>query len=188
MDASEVQLYLDDAKEKMDKVLAHLDDALLKIRAGKASPAMLASVAVDYYGTKTPLTQVANVSTTDARTIIVQPWEKKLIDAIEKAILAANVGLTPMNNGDVIRLSVPVLTEERRRDLVKQVRNEGEHAKVSMRNVRRDVLEDIKQLKKEGLAEDAEKDAADTVQKITDLGIKKVDEAMAKKEGEIMTV
>lgn len=188
MDASDVQIYLEDAQDSMTKALAHLDDALLKIRAGKASPSMLLGVVVDYYGAKTPLTQVANVSTTDARTIVIQPWEKKTIDLIEKGIMAANIGLNPMNNGEVIRLSIPALTEERRKDLVKQARTEGEHTKVSIRNIRRDVLEDIKKLKKDGLAEDAEKDAAEVVQKMTDACIKKVDEATAKKEADIMVV
>jgi ribosome recycling factor len=184
----EVQMYLDDTNEKMEKAINHLNDALSKIRAGKASPAMLNGVQVDYYGVKTPLTQLANVNTTDARTIVIQPWEKKIIEAIEKAILAANLGFNPMNNGDVIRINVPVLTEERRRDLVKQTKNEGEIAKVSIRNARRDVIDEFKAMKKKGLAEDAEADAENSVQKLTDKYIKAVDDLLAKKEAEILTI
>jgi ribosome recycling factor len=184
----EVQLYFDDAKEKMQKALGHLDAELHKIRAGKANPTMLQGVQVDYYGSKVPLSQVANINTTDARTLVIQPWEKKLIDAIEKAIFAANLGLTPVNNGELIRLNIPPLTEERRHGLVKQVKHEGEIAKVSIRNARREAIEEIKKLQKQGIPEDEIKRAEDDMQKQTDLYSKKVDDMLAQKESEILVV
>ena len=184
----EVQLYYDDAVEKMEKALKHLTVELSKLRAGKASPAMLDGIMVNYYGTPTPLQQVANINTPDARTIVIQPWEKKVIDAIEKAIFAANIGMTPTNNGEVVRLNVPPLTEDRRKGLVKQVKVEGENAKISVRNARRDTIEEFKKMQKQGLPEDVEKDAEDSVQKLTDKYYKKVDEILMKKETEIMTV
>ena len=184
----EVQLYYDDAGEKMDKALKHLSAELAKLRAGKASPAMLDGIMVNYYGTPTPLQQVANINTPDARSIVIQPWEKKVIEAIEKAIFAANIGMTPANNGEVVRLNVPPLTEERRKNLVKQVKVEGENAKISVRNARRDAIEEFKKMLKQGLPEDVEKDAEENMQKLTDKYYKKVDEILAKKETEIMTV
>ena len=184
----EVQLYYDDAVEKMDKALKHLSSELAKLRAGKASPAMLDGVMVNYYGAPTPLQQVANINTPDARTIVIQPWEKKVIDAIEKAIFAANIGMTPSNNGEVVRLNVPPLTEDRRKGLVKQVKVEGENAKISIRNTRREAIEEFKKMLKRGLPEDMEKDAEENMQKLTDKYYKKVDEVLAKKETEIMTV
>jgi ribosome recycling factor len=184
----EVQLYLDDAAGKMEKALKHLSSELLKLRAGKANPAMLDGILVDYYGAPTPLLQIANINTPDARSIVIQPWEKKSIDAIEKAIFAANIGMTPGNNGETVRLNVPLLTEERRRALVKQVKNEGETAKISIRNTRREVIEEFKKMEKNGLPEDTEKDAEESAQKMTDKYYKKVDEILAKKEDEIMTV
>lgn len=186
--SEEVQLYFDDAKEKMQKALSHLESELLKIRAGKASPAMLQGVVVDYYGSKVPLTQVANVNSSDARTLVIQPWEKKIIDAIEKAIFAANLGLTPVNNGELIRISIPPLTEERRHSLVKTVKHEGEIAKVSIRNARRESIEEIKKLQKQGIPEDEIKKAEDEMQKQTDIFSKKVDDVLHKKESEIMAV
>lgn len=184
----EIEIILDDAKERMSKAIDHLDTELGKIRAGKANPKMLDSVMVDYYGSMTPLSQVANVSTPDPRTIAIQPWEKTLIGAIEKAILAANLGMNPDNNGDIIRINVPPLTEERRRDLVKQVKKECEDAKVSLRNTRRDCNEELKKLKKDGLSEDLEKDAEADVQKLTDDFSKKIDALFAVKEKDILTV
>ncbi|MDR2038963.1 MAG: ribosome recycling factor [Bacteroidales bacterium] len=184
----EVQLYLDDATEKMEKALKHLSAELLKLRAGKANPSMLDGILVDYYGTPTPLQQVANINTPDARTIVIQPWEKKIIDAVEKAIFAANIGMTPSNNGEVVRLNIPPLTEERRKGLVKQVKAEGENAKISIRNARRDVIEEFKKMVKNGLPEDMEKDAEGLAQKMTDKYYKKVEEILAQKESEIMTV
>lgn len=184
----EVQLYLDDTKEKMEKALTHLSAELVKLRAGKATPTMLDGIHIDYYGTATPLAQVANINTPDAKSIVIQPWEKKIINEIEKAILAANIGVTPMNNGEIVRLNLPPLTEERRKQLVKTVKHEGENAKVSIRNARRETIEEFKKMQKNGLAEDAEKTAAEKVEKMTEGYYKKVDEVLAKKEHEIMTV
>jgi ribosome recycling factor len=184
----EVQLYTDDAVEKMEKALKHLLAELVKLRAGKANPSMLDGILVNYYGTPTPLQQVASVNTPDARSIVIQPWEKKVIGAIEKAIFAANIGLTPSNNGEAVRLTIPPLTEDRRKGLVKQVKGEGENAKISIRNARRDAIEEFKKLGKNGLPEDVEKDAEEDIQKLTDKYYKKVDEILAKKEVEIMTV
>ena len=184
----EVQLYYDDAIEKMEKSLKYLSSELVKLRAGKAIPSMLDGIMVNYYGTPTPLQQVANINTPDARSFVIQPWEKKMIDAIEKAIFAANIGMTPTNNGEVVRLTVPALTEERRKSLVKQVKVEGENARISIRNARRDAIEEFKKMVKQGLPEDMEKDATEDMQKQTEKYYKKVDEILAKKETEIMTV
>ena len=184
----DVQLYTEDAEEKMEKALKHLSAELVKLRAGKANPAMLEGIMVNYYGVPTPLQQVASINTPDARSFVIQPWEKKMVDAIEKAIFAANIGMTPSNNGEVIRLSVPPLTEERRKALVKQVKTEGENTKISIRNARREAIEEFKKLVKQGLPEDMEKDATENMQKLTDKYYKKVDEILAKKETEIMTV
>ena len=184
----EVQILLEVASEKMEKSIDHLDKELGKIRAGKANPKMLEGVLVDYYGTMTPLQQVSNISTPDARTIAVQPWEKTMIQPIEKAILTANLGLNPDNNGEIIRINIPPLTEERRKGLVKQVKHEGEEAKISIRTARRDVIEELKKLKKDGLSEDLEKDAEGEAQKIHDKFIKQIDEMVEKKEKDILTV
>jgi len=184
----EVDFVLDSCKESMVAAIRHLEKELVHIRAGKASPAMLDSVQVEYYGSMTPLTQVSNVSTPDARTIAIQPWEKGLIPVIEKAIMAANLGLNPENNGEIIRINIPVLTEERRKNLVKQVHGEGENAKVSIRTARRDAKDELKKLLKEGLSEDAEKDAEGEVQKLTDEFGKKVDTLVEAKEEDIMTI
>jgi len=184
----EVQLISEDAEEKMEKALKHLSAELGKLRAGKATPAMLDGIMVNYYGVPTPLQQVANINTPDSRSFVIQPWEKKVIDAIEKAIFAANIGMTPSNNGEVVRLSVPPLTEERRKSLVKQVKAEGENAKISVRNARREAIEEFKKMQKSGLPEDMAKDAEADMQKLTDKFYKKVDEILVKKETEIMTV
>ncbi len=184
----EIELVLEDAKDKMNKALEHLDNELGKIRAGKASPKMLDGVLVEYYGSMSPLSQVANVSTPDPRTIAIQPWEKGLIGAIEKAILVANLGLNPDNNGEIVRINIPPLTEERRRDLVKQSKKECEDAKVSIRNARRDANDEFKRMKKDGLSEDLEKDAEADVQKVTDDFIKKIDVMFEVKEKDILTV
>ncbi|MDR1023876.1 MAG: ribosome recycling factor [Prevotellaceae bacterium] len=175
-------------KAKMEKSIEHLEAQLLQVRAGKANIHVLDSVTVEYYGAPTPLAQVASVTVPDARTILIQPWEKNLLPAIEKAILAANLGFTPQNNGEHIRINVPPLTEERRKDLVKQVRNEGELARMSLRNARHDAIVAIKKLKKDGLSEDLAKDAEAEMQKIIDIYTKKVDEVIEKKEAEIMKV
>ena len=184
----EVQLCHDAAKEQMESAVRHLDDVLSHIRAGKASPALLDPIKVDYYGSMSPLSSVATVIVPDARTITIQPWEKKLIGEIERAIINSNIGLTPSNNGEVIRLTMPPLTEERRRDLAKQCKAEAETAKMAVRNARRDAIEEFKKLQKQGLPEDAEKDAEADVQKTHDKFIKKIDDLYAAKEKEIMTV
>ena len=184
----EVQFYLDEAKERMEAALSHLESELSKIRAGRANPKILQDVLVDYYGSPTPLSQVANISTPDPRTIAVQPWEKSMISPIERAIMNANLGLNPDNNGEIIRINIPPLTEERRRDLVKQSKGEMETAKVSIRNARRDVIEQVKKMVKDGLPEDMSKDAEAIAQNMTDEYGKKADEYFAKKEKDIMTI
>lgn len=184
----EIDFILDSTKESMEGSLAHLEKEFLNIRAGKASPAMLGGVKVDYYGAATPLSQVANINVPDARTITITPWEKSMLHPIEKAIMIANLGFNPMNNGDNIIISVPALTEERRRDLVKQAKGEAEDAKVGVRNARKDANTDIKKLEKDGMSEDVCKSAEDDVQKLTDNFIKKIDELLVHKEAEIMKV
>jgi len=188
MTQEDVDLSIEVAQERMQKAIDHLENELRILRAGRANPAMLSGVMVDYYGTMTPLNQVSSIGSPDARSIVVQPWEKKMIEPIEKAIMAANLGFNPQNNGEAIRIIVPPLTEERRRDLVKQVKHEGENARVSIRNARRDALEEIKKMQKNGLAEDLAKDAETRIQKLTDSFNKKVDEHLDKKEKEILTV
>lgn len=184
----EVEFILDVCKEKMSAAVEHLDKELSHVRAGKATPAMLDGVLVEYYGSQTPLNQVSNVSTPDARTIAIQPWEKSLIPEIEKAIMNANLGLNPDNNGEIIRVNVPVLTEERRRLLVKQVEGEGEKAKISIRGARKEANDGLKKLQKEGLSEDLEKDAEAEVQQMTDRYGKEVDSLVEAKEKDIMTI
>ncbi|MGD9930653.1 MAG: ribosome recycling factor [Mangrovibacterium sp.] len=184
----EVELILDLCKEKMEAAVEHLEKELVHIRAGKASVRMLDGVMVDYYGSMTPLAQVSNISTPDARTIAVQPWEKTLINPIEKAILNANLGFNPENNGEIIRINVPPLTEERRRTLSKQVSQEGENAKVSIRSVRKDSNDTLKKMMKNGLSEDLEKDAEEKVQNMTNDYGKKVDKMLELKNQEIFTI
>ncbi|WP_310556012.1 ribosome recycling factor [Flavobacterium sp.] len=184
----EIDFILDSAKESMDNSIAHLEKEFLNIRAGKASPAMLGGVFVDYYGSQTPLSQVANINVPDARTITIQPYEKSMLQPIEKAIMIANIGFNPMNNGDIIIISVPPLTEERRKDLVKQAKVESEDAKIGIRNVRKDSNNDIKKLEKEGTSEDVCKTAEDSVQKLTDSYIRKIEELLVVKEAEILKV
>ena len=182
----EITFIIDTAKEAMDKAVKHLEKQFLNIRAGKASPAMLGSVMVDYYGSQTPLSQVANVNTPDGRTISVQPWEKNMLQEIEKAIMNANLGFNPMNNGDFIIINVPPLTEERRRDFAKQAKAEAEDAKIGVRNARKEANNDIK--KTDDASEDVQKNAEADVQDLTDKYVKKIDEILAIKEKEIMTV
>ncbi|MBP1637304.1 MAG: ribosome recycling factor [Bacteroidetes bacterium] len=182
------KIHINEAEEFMQASVEYLDEALAHIRAGKANTRILDGVKVEYYGSTVPLTNVATVTTPDAKTIAIQPWEKSLISVIEKAILNSNVGITPMNNGEVIRLGIPPLTEERRVLLVKQCRHEGEEAKISVRNARREAIEQIKKMVKEGLPEDMEKDAEDVVQKVHDKYVKKIEEMLTAKEKEIMTV
>jgi ribosome recycling factor len=184
----EIDFILDSTKESMEGSIAHLEKEFLNIRAGKASPAMLGSVFVDYYGAATPLSQVSKISVPDARTITLQPFEKNMLQVIEKAIMIANIGFNPMNNGDVIIISVPPLTEERRRDLAKQAKSEADDAKIGVRNVRKDSNSDIKKLEKEGTSEDLCKDAEESVQKLTDSFVRKIDELLVIKEAEIMKV
>lgn len=182
----EVKFIIDTAKEGMENAITHLEKQLSNIRAGKASPAMLGSVTVDYYGSQTPLSQVANVSTPDARTISVQPWEKNMIQEIERGIMLANLGFNPMNNGESVIISVPPLTEERRKELVKQSKSEAEDAKVGIRNNRKDANNEIKKV--DGISEDAQKNAEVDIQDLTDSYIKRIDEILVAKEKEIMTV
>ncbi len=176
------------AKEKMQGAVTYLDEDLKSYRAGKANPAVFNNVVVNYYGTMTPIPQVASIATPDARTMLIQPWDRTLLKPVEKAIMDANLGFTPQNNGEVIRINVPAITEERRKELVKKARTAGENAKVAVRNARRDAIEALKKLQKEGLPEDTEKDFEDEVQKLTDTFSKKVEEVLAAKEKEIMTV
>jgi ribosome recycling factor len=182
----DVQFILDTTKEAMDNAIKHLEKQFLNIRAGKASPSMLGSVMVDYYGSQTPLSQVANVNTPDGRTITVQPWEKSMLQEIERGIAYANLGFNPMNNGDTIIINVPPLTEERRRDLAKQAKSEAEDAKVSIRTARKDANNDLK--KNDDISEDLQKNAEIDVQQLTDNYVKKVDTLFDNKENEIMTV
>jgi ribosome recycling factor len=184
----ELELIYGEFKASNTKSIDHLNSELLKIRAGKASPAMLQGVMVDYYGSPTPLQQVANVGTMDARTITVQPWEKSLLNEIMRAIINANLGFAPQSNGESLLISVPPLTEERRRDLVKRAKAEGENAKVAVRNNRKDAIDMIKGLKDEGLSEDMQKDAEGEVQTITNSFSVKVDELIKDKEADIMTI
>jgi ribosome recycling factor len=184
----EVQMQLEDTAERMQKAVQHLEDELLHVRAGKATPTILDGISVDYYGAITPLSQVSNISTPDAKTIAIQPWDKTMLDTIEKAILAANIGLTPANNGEIIRLNIPPLTEERRKNLVKQIKVMGENTRVSIRNARREANEAFKHMKKDGLEEDLEKESELKVQEFTDKNILKVDKLLEIKEKEIMTV
>ena len=181
----EIEFILDTTKESMDGAMSHLEKAFIKIRAGKASPAMLSSVMVEYYGSQTPLSQVANINTPDARTISVQPWEKTMIPEIEKAIMNSNLGFNPMNNGESVIINVPPLTEERRRDLVKQAKAEAEDARVSIRNARQDAN---KELKKLDISEDLLSNAEIDVQELTDKYTQKVEDVLLLKEAEIMKV
>jgi len=184
----DIDLIIEVAEEHMAKSIEHLERELSKIRAGKANPKILDGILVDYYGAMTPLNQVSSISTPDPRTIAIQPWEKAMIGPIEKAIMTANLGLNPDNNGETIRINIPPLTEERRKDLVKQVKKEGEDARVGIRSARRQSIEELKKLKNDGLSEDLEKDAEEEVQKLTDKYTKAVNDILTTKEDDIMTV
>lgn len=184
----EIQEIIKETKEKNKKTIEHLSDELARIRAGKANPRILDGVYVDYYGASTPLFQLANIGTPDAKTITVQPWDKNVVDDIEKAIMDANLGLNPSNQGDIIRINIPPLTEERRKELVKFIHAESENAKVSIRNNRRDANEKLKKLKDSGTPEDETKRGEDEIQKLTDEFGKKIDEIVEEKEKEMMTV
>lgn len=183
-----IKKQVSEAKALMDKAIEHCDGELQKIRAGKANPSMLDDILVEYYGTPTPLNQVGSVNTPDARTIVVQPWEKSLLGAIEKAIMEANLGVNPQNDGVIIRINVPPLTEERRRDLVKKAKAEAENGKVAIRNIRKDANDKIRKLKSEGVSEDEMKTGEAEIQKLTDVHIVKVDQLSDAKEKDIMTV
>lgn len=184
----DIQLIIDTMEESMEQAVEHLENELSRVRGGRASSSLLEGVFVDYYGANTPLSQVANINTPDARTISVQPWEKSMIDPIMRAIQAANLGFNPTNNGTMLICAMPAMTEERRRDLVKRARTEGENAKVSVRNARRDANEEIKKMIKNGLPEDEGKEAENKVQQVTDSYIQKVDKHLEAKEKEILTV
>ena len=182
------QAVIDAARDKMQSAVTYLEEDLKTYRAGKANPAVFNSVVVNYSGTMTPIPQVASIGTPDARTMLIQPWDRTMLHPIEKAIMDANLGFTPQNNGETIRINVPALTEERRKELVKKARTAGENAKVGVRNARRDAIETLKKLQKEGLPEDSEKDFEDEVQKLTDNFSKKVEEILVAKEKDMMTV
>ncbi len=186
--SDDLELILEDAQDSMQKAISHLESELIKIRAGKANPQMLDGLTVDYYGSPTPMNQVANVSVLDARTLTIQPWEKNMLQPLERAIIAANLGVTPQNDGNIIRLFMPPLTEERRKEFVKKANVEGEHSKVAVRNIRRDAIEHIKKLQKEGLSEDLTKDAEKRMQETTDRYITLVEKHLGTKEKEIMAV
>ena len=179
---------INEATDRMERTVAHLDEELLNIRAGKATTNVLNSVFVDYYGSQTPVSGVASVTVPDARTILIQPWDKNMIRMIEKAILDSNIGLTPSNNGETIRLTIPPLTEERRKELVKQVKGVAENARISLRNTRRDAVENFKKAQKDGMPEDEAKDGETQAQKVYEKYMKQVDNLFEKKEKEIMTV
>ena len=183
-----IAIELEDCKDRMNKAVSFTESELTKIRAGKATPSMFDGLSVDYYGAMTPLSQVSNINTTDARTIIIQPWEKTLINAIEKAIIDANLGVNPQNDGVIVRIVIPPLTEERRRDLVKKVKDEAEKGRVSVRNIRKETNEAIKKLKNDGASEDEIKIGEAEVQKLTDSFATKVDALADAKEKDIMTI
>ncbi len=186
--SEEVALIQSDTEANMSRAINHLEAELVKIRAGKANPAMLEGIVAEYYGSPTPISQVANITVLDARTISIQPWEKNMLQPIERAIIAANIGINPQNDGTNIRLFLPPLTEERRKELVKRCNGEGENAKVSVRNIRRDAIEHIKKLQKDGLSEDIAKDAEAGVQDLTNRYIAIIEKHLAAKEKEIMAV
>jgi ribosome recycling factor len=186
--SEDLSFILEETTDSMQKALSHLETELVRIRAGKANPQMLEGLTVDYYGSLTALNQVGNVSVMDARTLTIQPWEKNMLQPIERAIIAANLGVTPQNDGNIIRLFMPPLTEERRKEFVKKANAEGEQSKVAIRSIRREGIEQIKKLQKDGLSEDEAKDAEKTIQEVTDKHIALVDKHLAAKEKEIMSV
>lgn len=186
--SDELNIITESAQENMDKAISHLEAELVKVRAGKANPNLVDGIVVDYYGSPTPISQVGNISVADARTLTIQPWEKNMLQPIERAIIAANIGINPQNDGNMIRLFMPPLTEERRKELVKRAQGEGEHSKVAIRNIRRDAMEQVKKLQKNGLSEDVCKDAEKNIQEMTDRYIVLVDKHLVAKEKEIMTV
>jgi ribosome recycling factor len=186
--AEDISQIVATADDHMKKAITHLETELIKIRAGKATPQILDGIVVDYYGSPTPINQVGNINVMDARTLSIQPWEKNMLQPIERAIIAANIGINPQSDGSQIRLFLPPLTEERRKDLVKKCQGEGEHSKVAIRNIRRDAIEHVKRLQKNGLSEDIAKDAETNIQNMTDRFITAVDKHLTSKEKEIMSV
>lgn len=184
----DIKMIYDEFKSSNSKTINHLESELTKIRAGKATPQMLQSVMVEYYGSPTPLSQVANISTLDARTLVVQPWERNILNDVAKGIINSNLGYAPQNNGEQILINIPPLTEERRKEMVKKSKAEGEHAKVGVRNNRKDALDMVKSLKADGLPEDMQKAAETEIQNITNLFVKKIDDVIDEKEKEIMTI
>lgn len=188
MNNEEVQFCLDETKQSMQKIIDHVVSDFSKIRAGKASPEMVKNIFVDYYGTNTPMYQIANINTPDTKNILIQPWEKSSLDVIEKAIKAANIGVTPQNDGNVIRITLPPLTEERRKDYVKNARNFAEHGRIGIRNSRKDANDYLKKMQKDGLSEDELKDAETKIQGITNTFITQIDNILVKKEEDILKV
>ncbi len=184
----EVNEYLEEGRMAMEESYHHLELELAKIRAGRATPNMVGGLMVDYYGNATPMNQVGNISNADTRTLVIQPWEKTMLGAIEKSIFEANLGVTPQNDGEVVRITIPPLTEERRRDLVKRAKSLGEDAKVSVRSVRHKIMDKIKKAVKEGYPEDMGKRKEDEAQNLTNTYTKKIDQAIAKKEEDILTI
>jgi len=184
----DIQFVLDTSEESMVAAMAHLEKELSGIRAGKADPKMLLGLMVDYYGTDTPINQVANINTPDARTIAIQPWEKAMIEPIERAIINSNLGFNPDNNGEIIRINIPILTTERRKELTKQVHSEGENAKISIRNARRDIIDELKKMQKDGLSEDLQRDGEGEAQKLTDKYYALIETSIKEKEDDIMTL
>lgn len=188
MSEEEISLINEMASESMKKAITHLETELTKIRAGKANPQMLDGIMVDYYGNQTPLNQISNISALDARTLTIQPWEKNMLQPIERAIIASNLGINPQNDGNMIRMFMPPLTEDRRKELVKKCHVEGEHSRVSIRSIRREAIEQIKKLQKNGLSEDIAKDAEDEIQELTNKYISAIDKHLTSKEKDIMVV
>ena len=186
--SEELHQQVKDANSSMEKAISHLESELVKIRAGRANPQMFDGLVVDYYGSPTAIAQVANISVADARTLTIQPWEKNMLQPIERSIIAANLGVTPQNDGAIIRIFLPPLTEERRKEIVKRVQGEGEQSKIAIRNIRRDAIEQVKKLQKNGLSEDAAQDGEKEIQELTNKFISLVDKHLAAKEKEIMSV
>ncbi|MEO7800946.1 MAG: ribosome recycling factor [Ginsengibacter sp.] len=186
--SDDLELTIESAREAMQKAIDHLESELTKIRAGKANPVMLDGINAEYYGAPTPISQIANITVMDARTLSVQPWEKNMLQPIERAIIAANIGINPQNDGNFIRIYLPPLTEERRKELVKRCNGEGEQAKIAIRNLRRDAIEQVKKLQKEGVSEDEAKDAENNIQEVTNSFIARVERHLELKDKEIMAV
>lgn len=186
--SEELEMHIMEATSTMEKAISHLEVELVKLRAGRANPQMFDGLVVDYYGSPTPIAQVANITVADARTLTIQPWERNMLQSVERSIIAANLGVTPQNDGSIIRIFLPPLTEERRREIVKRVQAEGEHSKVAIRNIRRDAIEQVKKLQKNGLSEDTAADAEKEIQDLTNKFIALIEKHLAAKEKEVMSV